>query len=712
MGAIPPPERNIAHDDDNSDKSIFNGIRVMRMIRTISKNSKKMIMRACADWGRCDGLEPMRCAMQRNKAPQRRRLGLSRFSKFGDCLFRLVREQKLDRKRCIVRLSFISLLTLSGCSLNDHSSANLSDLGTTPLPLESTDIDGPTFAPMFDDSGELIGVRDDDPSIQWINQGASEGYRDVTLNETFEFALSNSTVLRDLGARLVQSPTLARTVYGPAIQATDPRFGVEGALSEFDAQFATRAFFEMNDRALNNELLGGGVNFFRQDLWRIQSEIKKKSATGTEFSIRHNLEDDFNNATRNLFGPEGTIHSPAWSWNLETEIRQPLLQGRGTLFNRIAGRSQTPGAANGVMIAQTNANMSLAEFQIAVRNFVNSVENAYWDLYLAYRDLDAKRRARNLSLETWRNLQTRVAGGIDSKDKVEQAAEQFYRFEEEVENAANGRLVEGTRSFSGSGGGSVHSAGGVRVAERRLRLLMGLPLDTEILLRPSTEPPQSIVRFDRNDVVASAVAQRAEVRLQELRIRNRKLELIANRNYLQPQLDLVARYRWRGLGGNLYDPNVPGDNGIQRSNTHEWLLGAELAHPIGFRQAHAAVRHSKLRLARERAVLVELERQIIHDLSNALANAERAYQVMQATFNRHLSAKNRYNILAGDTDSQSSRNVDFNLVLDAERRLLDSETSYYRARVDYALALKNINFERGSLLAYCNVHMAQDAFAP
>ena len=39
--------------------------------------------------------------------------------------------------------------------------------------------------------------------------------------------------------------------------------------------------------------------------------------------------------------------------------------------------------------------IALVDFEIGVRNLVSDVENAYWELYFAYRDLDAKIAGRN-----------------------------------------------------------------------------------------------------------------------------------------------------------------------------------------------------------------------------------------------------------------------------------------------------------------------------
>ena len=38
-----------------------------------------------------------------------------------------------------------------------------------------------------------------------------------------------------------------------------------------------------------------------------------------------------------------------------------------------------------------------------MRDYVSNVESAYWELYFAYGDLDAKLTAQNASLKIWQN---------------------------------------------------------------------------------------------------------------------------------------------------------------------------------------------------------------------------------------------------------------------------------------------------------------------
>jgi hypothetical protein len=539
-------------------------------------------------------------------------------------------------------------------------------------------------------------------------------YWELSVEEAIQFALANSTVMREVGAHLLQAPELTPTIYDPSLRATDARFGEEAALSAFDTQLGSRLFYEKNDRALNNALLGGGTNFFEQSLWRLQTELSKQAASGTKLSVRHNVDDDLNNAPRNIYGTAGTIDAHAWSWNLEAEVRHPLMQGGGVDFNRLAGPDATPGEIHGVLIARVNTSISAADFQLAIRNYLSNVENTYWELVFAYRDLEAKKAARDRGLATWRRLrelnQSGLAGAED--DKVAQAEEQYFRFQQEVESALAGRLADGTRTYNGSTGGTFLGVGGVFVAERRLRLIMGAPITDGRLIRPSTEPQPAEVVFDWDELVSSALSRRTELLQQRLRIKRRRMELTASRNFLLPQLDVVGRYRRRGLGDHIYDPKVPfniDNNGRgPNSGTDEWQVGVELNLPIGYRQAHSAVRNAELAIARETAIHDQLERQIVHDVSNAVADQTRLYRVVQTAYNRRSAAQRQYNILSNPDVQKSARGrrIDFNLLLDSERRLADAEIAYFRATVAYAVALKNVNLETENLLTYCNVHLA------
>src|SRR3954468_7217984 len=199
-------------------------------------------------------------------------------------------------------------------------------------------------------------------------------YWDMSLEEAIQVMLANSRVLRDLGGAVVRAPGSIRTSFDPATVETDPRTGVEAALSEFDAQFLMSSYWEKNHRAINNQFFGGGTRLLQQDDAVFQAAITKRAATGTQFTIRHNVDYDANNAPGNLC-------AAAWNTNIEAKVRPPILQGRAVQFNPTAGPLSVPGVYTGVLLARLNSDVALTDFEIAVRDLVSNVENAYWDLY-------------------------------------------------------------------------------------------------------------------------------------------------------------------------------------------------------------------------------------------------------------------------------------------------------------------------------------------
>jgi outer membrane protein TolC len=121
-----------------------------------------------------------------------------------------------------------------------------------------------------------------------------------------------------------------------------------------------------------------------------------------------------------------------------------------------------------VLLARINADISLADFEAGVRNLVSDTEQSYWELYFAYRNLEARKAGRDSALEAWRKVHAlyveQSRGG--EADKEAQAREQYFFFRSEVEQA----LTDVYR------------------CENRLRYMMGITASDGRLIRPSDEP--------------------------------------------------------------------------------------------------------------------------------------------------------------------------------------------------------------------------------
>jgi outer membrane protein TolC len=599
----------------------------------------------------------------------------------------------------IFRSPFVALAALAaiaGCGL--HNTPLVAPGELLHYRNVALEIETPTLKPCPDDPALATlspeTIREDGPVHYW----------DMKLSEAMHTALARSKVMHDLGGAELRSPQEVRTISDPAIADTDPRYGVESALADYDAVFNASVDSQHNHRALNNIFFGGGTRILVQDLDTFKEEIVKETPTGTEFTFRHNTTYDNNNEPGNLF-------PSSWDTNFEAEVRQHLLQGGGLEYNRIAGPHGAPGQMNGVLIARINTDVALTDFEMGIRDLASNVENAYWDLYFAYRDLDAKVLARDNALESWRrthalNLAGRT-GGEAQKEAL--ARQQYFQFQEEVENAWNGRLVDGTHTDNGSGGGTFRAAG-VRVAERRLRRLLGLPISDGRLIRPSDEPALAKMIFAWDEILPEALTRRPELRRERWMVKRRELELIASRNFLLPTLDVTGLYRFRGFGHDLInsDPNQAefasayGDLGT--GMFQEWELGAQYSMPIGERKGHTAVRNAQLMLARERAVLDDQEQLVVHDLSNAIAEVDRAYVVAQTAFNRRVASLAEVGATKAAFEADK---VPLDLFLESQRRQADAESGFFGALVEYALAIKNLHYAKGSLLDYNEIYLSE-----
>jgi outer membrane protein TolC len=602
----------------------------------------------------------------------------------------------------VVALFTAAAVGMSGCGLSKQQKMTLDDrddasvYDSTSLALEEPAVE----------SGDPFGVTGTAPPIT-IREDEPPEYLEYSLEQVVQVALQNSRVLRDLGGQVLRSPATAHTVHDPSIIETDARFGVEAALSQFDTNLTSTGYFQKNNRALNNIFLGGGTRLLQQDADVFQTALTKKTAIGSTVSLTSNTAYDSNNAPGNEF-------FSSWNQNIEAQVRQPLLQGAGVDYNRIYGPSGIPGLPAGVLLARINTDASLADFEVGVRNFVSDVENAYWDLYFAYRDLDAKIKARDAALETWRRVEALHALGRRGGEAQQeaQAREQHFHLQEEVQNALTGRQVEGTRTFSGSTGGTFRGTGGVHVCERRLRLMMGLPISDGRLIRPADEPKMARAVFEWDVILAEALSRRAELRKQKWVVKNKEMSLLASQNLLLPQMDAIGLYRMRGFGKDLFDN--PGDRvtgifssawaNLASAKFQEWQLGFEFSMPLGFRKGHVTVRNAELQLARERALLNEQERQVVLDLSNAVAEMSRAHEVLETNYNRRLAAKQQLKAIQAIDDPTPQM---LYIELDSQRRLADAEANYYRALVEYEIAIKNVHFEKGSILEYNGIYLSE-----
>jgi outer membrane protein TolC len=457
------------------------------------------------------------------------------------------------------------------------------------------------------------------------------------------------------------------------------RQGVEAALSLFDAQLSItsdptsglRSSTVRPQNIRNVTAIFPSVQSTRQGGW--DATISKRTAEGTMFSATSSTDfiaGNFRGFPTNqpLFG--------TWTQVLQLEARHPLLRGRGSQINRMP-----------VMIARIGTDIELANVQANVQDMLNNLEIRYWDLYLAYRNVETAKVSRDSSLITWRIVFDKFISGVEPVQAEAQAQEQYYNFRASLE-AALRNLYD---------------------VENELRFLMGLSASDGRLIRPKDDPTLARVEFDWTEIMAEAIARRPELNIRRWQIKQRELELILARNQLLPQFDIGAQYRWVGVGDTWWNANrsgepVPGvgiDASAWQSLTggdfQEFSLLGQFQMPIGFRRELAGVRHAQLRLAREKAVLDEAELDVSHGLAHALRNLETNFELSQTNGNRWNAAQR--DVEAREALYKGGR-VALDDVLQAQQRRAVAQAAFWSAVIEYNKSIADLHTRKGSIMDY------------
>lgn len=497
---------------------------------------------------------------------------------------------------------------------------------------------------------------------------------------------------------MVNSPVAATTLYDQAINETNPG-SVEAALSAFDAQLNTGLFFNRGERRFNNPLFGGGVSSQVSNTGNYNAALTKQTASGTSFALRNIIDYTRTNVPiATPASPFGNRFGSVYDVVNQVEMRQPLLRGRGTAVNRIAGPNAVAGNYNGVLIARIRSDISLTDFEIAVRNLIRDVELNYWELFFAYQDLDTKISARESARGIWQNRKQRLDGGIGRKEDEAQARQQYYLFQNQAQNAltgvANGPL-------------------GVLGAERNLRRLMGQLASDGRLIKPISEPSVAPVVFDWHATQAQALELRAEIRRQKWTVKQRELELFAAKSLNQWQFDMIGQYDARGFGDQLFgNPGVVDGSalrGLVNGDLNDWRVGVEFGGAIGNRRGFLAVRNAELSLVRERTLLKEQQLQITHDLNAAYTEVDRAMAALRTNSNSFIAVQEELDPLRERVEVGVDT-VFF--LLNAEQRRATAESAVHRSVVDYNQALLNYAFVAGSMLSRFNVSLTEGQWSP
>jgi outer membrane protein TolC len=562
------------------------------------------------------------------------------------------------------------------------------------------------LAPRDADSGRMVS---DAPDLlaagepHRVLRAGNEEYWDAPLADILQFALANVAVIRDRGQflspsnPLLAAPETVPSGFDPALQEFGGPFGgrgVEAALADFDASFAAAMLWGRDERIQNNRFLSGGLapgDTLGQQSAAFNARLDQPLPTGGLISVGHFWDYSLNNMMFRLY-------PSVYVGTLRTEFRQPLWAGAGYDFTEIAGPvwrlPQGAQVNQGVSIARLNTKVSVLEFEARVLALLRNVEEAWWDLALAYRAYASEAAARDMAEELWRQVQGRAAAGLEGTGAADEAqARENYLERCTLADEALATLYQ---------------------REAQLRRLVGLPVNDGALIRPADELEVDAAAIDWHQLLAEALTSRVELRRQQSLIQGLCAQLRAAGKLAQPRLDFVSGYQLNGFGddliGDFGEPPFPNAYETLFDNRQTgWNLGFEFSMPLGFRASRATVRNLEIRLAKARAVLSAQELEISHELAHAIQQRDRWLAALRGGQLRLDAARQR--VAAHEADYRAGR-ASVDLLLRAAVSQTQAELAVHRALAEYRKTLAEINFRAGRLLAQHNITLAEGVWQP
>jgi HAE1 family hydrophobic/amphiphilic exporter-1 len=350
--------------------------------------------------------------------------------------------------------------------------------------------DPPPVAPNFEAASRPL------PSAERVGVDVSN-QMPITLNEAIALALANNN-----------------DIDGSRINVQIAEYNLQAARGVYDPVIASESYFESRVTPTSSTL-GGAQN----------GSVKQTDATG---ALRFGgfspfaggaYQLDFS-STRLTTNNQNVTLNPQYPTALTLTYTQPLWRGLRFDNNRRT-----------IEIAKKNLSLTDAQFRQRAIEVISQVEQAYWDLVFALRNLqvqiDAVKQAR-VQVESNQRL---VAQGVLAPIDIIAAGSQVTTFDQNVYTAQEA----------------------VTRAENTLKTLILADRTAAIWSRPLTPvTPVSLQapRVPLEQAVSAAITNRPELAQLQTNAEINQIDTRYFRDLTKPQIDLVGTYTVVGLAGS------------------------------------------------------------------------------------------------------------------------------------------------------------------
>ena len=224
-----------------------------------------------------------------------------------------------------------------------------------------------------------------------------------------------------------------------------------------------------------------------------------------------------------------------------------------------------------IIINQNNQRISALDFRKDLEEALRNMEEGYWRLVQAQREVDIQERLLQRTLDTADILYKRFPQDV-MMEQISQAIQSIIKTRRQARLQAAQRVAD---------------------LSDQLKNLMNdpeFPVTGATLILPADTLLEAPVQFDLQDVVASGLSHRYEIGQQQLRIANAQTAMKVADNNLLPQLNMVASVGTQKVGEISGDRESPF---FQKQNIN-WSVGLQFEYPLGNREAEAINNRARL----------------------------------------------------------------------------------------------------------------------
>lgn len=458
---------------------------------------------------------------------------------------------------------------------------------------------------------------------------------------------------------------------------------VEAARGIFDPSLNLGTTYAKNREPTASILYVPGVTTIGLNKFETLSYYGSISGThllGTRYELRVSQSERDNPTVNKTF----TLLNPIAQTQVIASLRQPLLKGAWYTVNTAD-----------VRIAENTARLAREQLELAVIDTVFRVEEAYWNLLFATKNLEAKEKTLEVTLANLENVRRKRQVGTLAAIDVTTAESQVALRRAELEEAK--LLAENARDELLN---LVNYTGDRSLKELWEDGTRRLPFD-EIQLNPTTPPEFVWPPVDRHEALSLAFSKRPEYRQLDLNLLNDEIRLSVAKNALLPSLDVIGQWTQSGLQDSFGDSW----DELGTGRYYSWFAGVEFSIPIPNRGPRSAYQNARDAIRRTRLQRMDLENRIVLEVDAAIrtiASLRRKVAELEerVRLQSELLQAERVKLEAGKSIPYTVSVIENDLVAD--------QTNALRANADLQRAIAEFYRATGTLLERHRIQVVSD----